>query len=71
MRGHKCYIWNSLSHPVRFKGWGHNRGKGVTHELSPCLLEGPRYLGHGDMDGMKGLEKPTLGRHGVHAELLA
>jgi len=31
----------------------------------------PRYLGHRDTDSVEGLEKPSLGGHGVHAELLA
>lgn len=56
VRVHKCYIWNSLSHPVRFKGWGHNGGKGVTHELMSMLTwrtQVPGTQGHGWHEGIR------------------
>lgn len=67
---HKCCVQYRLWHPVRVKGWRHNRGKGITRGLMSRAYR-PRYLGHREADGMEGLEKPTLGGHGVHAELLA
>lgn len=36
-------------------------GKGSHMSQCPSLLEGPRYLGHSNVDSMEGLEKPTLG----------
>lgn len=63
-------IQNRLWHPVRVKGWKHNREKEVTLGLMSNACR-PRYKGWRDTDGTDGLGEPTLGEHGVHTELLA